>query len=224
MPFSRLQEAKLADCQRHGLDSGAELFVVEGDSASKSVCRARNPQTQAVLPMQGKPLNAIKASKNAVQRYELFQTLINTLGTDWDDQFDIAKLRYHRVILLFDPDADGIHCGALMLMFFHRWMRPLLESGRLCVIRPPLYEISSPHTCDKLHAYSDAEYRRLCIKLKEQGIDYQGQRYRGLASMSEVTLVQTCLDPKTRNINRLTCKDAESAIRIFVGENPKKSK
>jgi DNA gyrase subunit B len=215
---------KLDDCQQHGPDSGSELFVVEGDSASKSVRRARNSRTQAVLPMQGKPMNAIKASKNAVQRYELFQALIHTLGTGWDDQFDLAKLRYHRVILLFDPDADGIHCGALMLMFFHRWMRPLLESGRLSVIRPPLYEISSPQTCDKLHAYSDAAYRRLCIKLKEQGIDYQGQRYRGLASMSDVTLVQTCLDPRTRNINRLTCKDAESAIRIFVPKSPPKSR
>jgi DNA gyrase/topoisomerase IV subunit B len=151
----RIQPVKLHDCQQHGLGSGAELFVVEGDSASKTVCRARDPATQAVLPMQGKPLNALKAGKGVVERNELFQILIHAIGAGWDDQLDLTKLRYDRLILLFDPDADGIHCGALMSMFFHRWMRPLLDSGRLSIIRPPLYEISSPKTHDRIqHATS----------------------------------------------------------------------
>lgn len=131
----RLQPVKLHDCHLHGLDSGAELFVVEGDSASKSVCCARTATTQAVLPMQGKPMNAIKASKHAVADFELFRSLVTAIGAGFDDQLNLAKLRYDRVILLFDPDADGIHCGALMTMFFHRWMRPLLESGRLSTLR-----------------------------------------------------------------------------------------
>lgn len=214
----RLQPVKLHDCQLHGLDSGAELFVVEGDSASKSVCRARNAQTQAVLPMQGKPMNAIKASKHAVEDYELFRALVTAIGAGFDDQLDLEKLRYDRVILLFDPDADGIHCGALMTMFFHRWMRPLLESGRLHVVRPPLYEISSPDSSDKLHAFSDSHYHRLRLELEKQRIKFRGQRYRGLASLSAATLVATCLDPKTRHIDQLTCEDATAAIRIFVGE------
>ena len=213
----RLQPVKLHDSQLHGLDSGAELFVVEGDSASRSVCRARNAQVQAVLPMQGKPMNAIKASKDAVQNFELFRALVTAIGAGWDEQLDLAKLRYDRVILLFDPDADGIHCGALMTMFFHRWMRPLLESGRLSVARPPLYEISSPDSPDKLHAYSDSHYQRLRAELEKKRIKYQGQRYRGLASISEAVLFATCIDPETRNISRLTSEDAEAAIRIFGG-------
>lgn len=214
----RLQPVKLHDCELHGIDSGSELFVVEGDSASKSVCRARIAQTQAVLPMQGKPMNAIKASKHAVRDYELFRKLVTAIGAGFDDQLNLAKLRYDRVILLFDPDADGIHCGALMSMFFYRWMRPLLESGRLHVVRPPLYEISSPDSDDKLHAYSDSHYQRIREELEKQRIKFQGQRYRGLASMSEATLLATCIDPETRNINRLTCEDAEAAIGIFGGK------
>jgi len=214
----RIQPVKLHDCRQHGLGSGAELFVVEGDSASKTVCRARDPATQAVLPMQGKPLNALKAGKGVVERNELFQILIHAIGAGWDDQLDLTKLRYDRLILLFDPDADGIHCGALMSMFFHRWMRPLLDSGRLSIIRPPLYEISSPKTHDRIHAYSDSHYQRIRDELDKQHIDYQGQRYRGLASMNDAALVATCLDPETRNISQLTCEDAKAAIRIFVGE------
>jgi len=213
----RIQPVKLHDCLRHGLGSGAELYVVEGDSASKSVCRARNADTQAVLPMQGKPMNAIKASEQAVERNELFRALIDSIGAGWGDQMDLAQLRYDRVILLFDPDADGIHCGALMLMFFHRWMRPLLESGRLSVIRAPLYEVTSPKTGDTLHAFSDSHYQRLRVELDKQSIDFQGQRYRGLASMSAATLFATCIDPQTRNIHQLGCEDAEAAIRVFCG-------
>jgi DNA gyrase/topoisomerase IV subunit B len=146
--------------------------------------------------------------------------LIDAIGAGWGDQLVLEKMRYDRVILLFDPDADGIHCGALMSMFFHRWMLPMLETGRLSVIRPPLYEISSPHSQDKLHAYSDSHYQRLRSELDRQGIEYQGQRYRGLASINDATLVMTCLDPETRNISQLTCQDAEAAIRIFVGDVP----
>jgi DNA gyrase/topoisomerase IV subunit B len=211
----------LHDCRHHGPGSGAELFVVEGDSASKTVCRARDCRNQAVLPMQGKPMNAIRAGKLAVGRFELFRALIDAIGAGWDDQLELEKMRYEHVILLFDPDADGIHCGALMSMFFHRWMRPLLETGRLSVIRPPHYEIFSPRSKDKLHAYSDRHYQRLRNELDRQGIEYQGQRYRGLASMSDATLVTTCLDPETRNISPLRVEDAEAAIRIFVGDASK---
>ena len=215
----RVQPIKLHDCRRHESGSGAELFVVEGDSASKTVCRARDAETQAVLPMQGKPLNAIKATKTAVDRHQLFRALIDAMGAGWDEQLDLRRLRYDRVILLFDPDADGIHCGALMLMFFYRWMRPLIESERLHVVRPPLYEISSLDASDKIHAYSDGHYQRIREELEKKKIDFQGQRYRGLASMSDTALVTTCLDPRTRNISRLTCADADAAIRVFVGES-----
>ena len=207
---------KLHDCREHGV--GSELFLVEGDSASKTVARARNSQFQAVLPMQGKPMNAIKGSKNAAAKNALFRILIDCLGANWSDDFDLDAVRYERVILLFDPDADGIHCGALMLMFFFRWMRPLLESGRLCVVRPPLYEITSKTYTDKLHAFSEEHYRELRDALKAKDIPFKGQRYRGLASMNDDTLLATCLDPKTRRIHRLEADDAQAAIAAFGGK------
>ncbi len=207
---------KLHDCREHGL--GSELFLVEGDSASKTVARARDSRFQAVLPMQGKPMNAMKASRNAAEKNELFRILIDCLGADWGDDFDLQAVRYERVILLFDPDADGIHCGALMLMFFFRWMRPLLESGRLCVVRPPLYEITSKDYTDAIHAYSEDHYRKLRDALDEKKVSFKGQRYRGLASMNDDTLSKTCLDPETRRINRLENDDAQAAIAAFGGK------
>ena len=208
---------KLHDCHDAGVGSAAELFLVEGDSASKTVARARQPAFQAVLPMQGKPMNPVKASKKAVEKNELYQALVKCIGAGWDDDFDLDAVRYQRVILLFDPDADGIHCGALMLMFFFRWMRPLLDSGRLCVIRPPLYEITSPDHSDQIHAFSEEHYKKLRTALEEKGVKFKGHRYRGLASMNDDTLSTTCLDPETRRINRLEVDDAMAAIKAFGG-------
>jgi DNA gyrase subunit B len=212
-----IKPAKLHDCELHGLGQGSELFIVEGDSASKSVVRVRNSKLQAVLPMQGKPLNALKASKSVVQRNELYQALIHAMGTDWGDSFQLNQLRYDRIIMLFDPDADGIHCGALLTMFFYRWMPALIASGHLCVIRPPLYEIASTKTDEQIHAYSDSQYAKLREELDKKGIAFRGQRYRGLASMSADALLATCLDPPTRNLSRIECEDAEAAVRIFGG-------
>ena len=211
------RSSKLHDCQRHGIGSDSELFVVEGDSASKSVCRARNPETQAVLPMQGKPMNAIKATRGAVEHNDLFRVLVDAIGVGWDQDIDLDNLRYERVILLFDPDADGIHCGALMLMFFHRWMRPLLDTGRLSVVRAPLYEIASPDRSEIIHAYSEEHYRRIRDELERKKIAFQGQLYRGLASLSLSTLLTTCLNQDTRNIHPLNVEDAKAAIGVFVG-------
>ncbi|WP_218933417.1 toprim domain-containing protein [Rubripirellula lacrimiformis] len=213
----RTVPAKLHDCHQHGAGSGAELFVVEGDSASKAVVRARNPVTQAVLPMQGKPMNAYKAGKSAVKRNELYRALVDSIGLGWDAEQDLPSIRYDRVVMLFDPDADGIHCGALLSMFFYRFMRPLLESGRISVARAPLYEFSSPDTDDRLHAYNEDHYQRIRSALDAKGMRYSAQRYRGLASMNESALISTCLDPKTRTLHGLAVADAEAAIRIFCG-------
>ena len=209
---------KLHECRAVESSDQCELFLVEGDSASKAVARARDSELQAVLPMQGKPMNAIKGSRNAVAKNDLFQALISCLGTGWDETFDLGSMRYQRVILLFDPDADGIHCGALMLMFFYRWMQPLLNSGRLAVVRPPLYEITSSEYSDTLHAYNEEHYRELRAALEQKEIKFKGHRYRGLASMSDKTLVNTCLSVKTRKIYQLGWDDAEAAIRAFGGK------
>lgn len=216
MHFKRVP-VKLDDCQVHGFGSGAELFIVEGDSASRAASRAKCQTTQAVLPMQGKPLNAWKASRNAVAANELYAALIDSIGAGWDGSFRDSDVRYDRITLLFDPDADGIHCGALTLMFFYRWMRPLLESGRIGLIRPPVFELRCESTGQCIHAYSEDHYRKLCVALQEKQIQCSVQRYRGLASMNSSTLFATCIDPKTRNRSVCTIQDAEAAIRVFTG-------
>lgn len=221
----RVTPPKLHDCRQHGLGSDSELFIVEGDSASKNVVRARDDRFQAVLPMQGKPLNAWKASKNTVARNDLFQRLVDAMGTGWDESFILERMRYDRIVMLFDPDADGIHCGALMLMFFYRWMPLLLDSGRIDVIRPPLYELtakrsSKQQTNDRIHAFSEDHFHRLRGHLNRKGIQFQSQRYRGLASINPDSLRETCVAPMTRNSMVMSQADAKAAIRIFGG--PKK--
>ena len=133
---------KLEDCVAHGAGSGAELFVVEGDSAAASVSGVRDPAFQAVLPMQGKPLNAVKASRKKVLGHAWFAALTAAIGTGLDPEFSAAGLRDDRLLLLMDPDADGIHCCVLTLLFLHRWMRPLVEAGRIEIVRPPWGEVA----------------------------------------------------------------------------------
>jgi DNA gyrase subunit B/topoisomerase-4 subunit B len=216
MQFRRVP-IKLHDCQVHGIGSGAELFIVEGDSASQAAAKARCQASQAVLPMQGKPLNAWKASRRSVEANELYAALIQSIGAGWDQSFRESDVRYDHISLLFDPDADGIHCGALTLMFFYRWMRPMLESGKIGLIRPPVFELRCNTTGDCIHAYSEDHYRKLCVALEEKQIQCSVQRFRGLASMNGATLHSTCIDPATRNRSVCTVQDAEAAIRVFTG-------
>ena len=149
------------DCDLHGADSGAELFVVEGESAAKAVSRRRDARFQAVLAMQGKPLNAWKASETAVANNPLFQRMITVIGTGPHAGLQPTKARFKRIVLLCDPDADGIHCNVLLLLFFYRWMRPLLDLGRLAVVRPPQFEITISATQQVAYAYSKAHHRKL---------------------------------------------------------------
>jgi DNA gyrase subunit B len=207
---------KLEDCRSHGPDS--ELIIVEGDSAAGAVCLVRDEQTQAVLPLQGKPLNAAKASEEKVAAFGLYKTLIDTCGADSGARFDLQKLRYGRIVLLMDPDADGIHCGVLMLLFFHRFMRPLLEAGRLVVVQAPLASISGPTFAEPVHPHTDAELRSAFAQLAAKNItDAQTVRYRGLAGIDQPTLAHTCVQPATRRARVLTVADAQEALVIFGG-------
>jgi DNA gyrase subunit B len=190
------------------------LFIVEGDSAAKSVSRLRNAQTQAVIPMQGKPLNAYKAKREKVLANDLYRAVLAAMGCN---NFEIPdRLRYDRIILLFDPDADGIHCGALMTLFFYRWLRPILESGHLFLVRAPLYEIATQDRETVLVAHSDDQYRQMCEKL-DKPENYKRQRYRGLGGMNDDVLFRSCLNHDTRYLYRLTLQDAESSLAIFGG-------
>jgi DNA gyrase subunit B/topoisomerase-4 subunit B len=214
--YPNWNSAKLEDCQTHG--EGTELFIVEGDSAAMSVCRIRDPLTQAVLPLQGKPLNAWKATEKKVAANQLFDTLVAAIGGSWGDSFSLAEVRYERVMLLFDPDADGIHCGALMSLYFLRWMRPLLMSGRIFVVHAPLLEIRSPSRNESHPAFSEEDYHHLLVTLRSQTItDLQIHRFRGLASLNADTLDRTCVSAATRRTDVLTLEDALAAVDIFGG-------
>ena len=245
MPPFIVRPVKLEDCQQHGTHTLAELFIVEGDSASGAVTVLRNAQFQACLPMQGKPLNAIKAGSKKVMGNELFLKLSLALGVpllaqpkqrsasqqlslglEAEPQQDPLKdLRFSRVLLLFDPDADGIHIGALMLMFFSRWMQPLLTSGRIEMVRAPLFEITwwqDAQPCkESLFAYSLAHCQAIKKKLSDQGATRIDQRhFRGLGSIDQALLSRTCIDPKTRLTQVMSLKDAEDPIEVFGNPQP----
>jgi DNA gyrase subunit B/topoisomerase-4 subunit B len=188
---------------------------VEGESAALGVARMRDARTQAVLPMQGKPLNAARATPRRIAAHPHFAALAAALETGLGDAFALDRARYGRVILLMDPDADGIHCGALMLMFFHRCMRPLLEAGRVLMARPPWGEVTYAGEDGPRHAWSDEEFAALCAELRRSGRDGTTLRYRGLAGLDPAMLAASCLDPATRRTAVMTVRDAEMAIALF---------
>ena len=210
---------KLEDCRLHGPGSGAELFIVEGDSASMSVAAARQSRFQAVLPMQGKPMNTLRASEARVAANPWFAALVQAMGAGWGPGFDPAVLRYERVLLLMDPDADGIHCGALLSMFFYRWMRPLLDAGCLWLVRAPVGELRLAAPEPAVLAYTPPQFQALAERARGLG---EGQstlvRYRGLAGLERGTLQHTCLDPATRVAHAMQVRDAEMAIEVFGGD------
>lgn len=235
MSFAR-QPVKLLDCHQHGVDSDAELLVVEGDSAAKAVWGACNRENQAVLPMQGKPMNACKASLKAVAGNELFLELCAALGFRIGQVVNPCHCRFRRLILLFDPDADGIHCGALLLLFIERYLEPLLAAGQVGLVRAPLFrfqvaartqpEFSSQVPAEaagsgdathQLYAYSESEAQRLVGELKSEGYTFRRQHFRGLASLGEELLENQCLNPATRRYVTVSVRDAEAARQVFGG-------
>lgn len=211
------QQTKLLDCAAATNSANTnyrELFLVEGDSAAKSVARIRDSRFQAVLPMQGKPMNATKSSDAAVRKNQWYVALIDALGVGWHAE-DFDQLRYDRILFLFDPDADGIHCGALMLMFFDSYLRPLLDAHRVSIIRPPLFEIRADGYSDTLQALGEDHLLRIAHALDQKQIPHRHHRYRGLASLSDQTLREYCVDPNSRTAYLARHCDAESARTIF---------
>ena len=215
---SHQNSIKLQDSRVHGIDSGAELFLVEGDSAALAVSNLRNKQLQAVLPMQGKPMNAHKSSLTKMRANPLFKALIDAIGAGVGDDFDVTQCRYARVILLMDPDADGIHCGALMLLFFHRLMPALLKNGLLEIARPPVGEVLNKQTKIIEYADTDAQFMALINMQKTQSNQsLESIKYRGLAGIDAAKLEAFCVNAQTRNTSVLGLKDAQIALQIFGG-------
>ncbi len=207
---------KLHDCLQHGRESGAELFIVEGVSASSSVKQLCNPQLQAVMAMQGKPLNAAKASADKVQENLLFAALIDALGTGIGTQCSIDRLRYQRGLLLMDPDADGIHCGALMLLFFQKYMPALLHGGHIHMVRPPVGEVLNADTGEVTYAFIDSEFVALCEAGRTNNpTSFSAQRYRGLAGISPSQLAYFCVNPSSRRSTVMRLEDAQMAAQVF---------
>jgi DNA gyrase subunit B len=215
--------AKFADCQHHGAGSGAELLLVEGDSAQSSVMAVRHERTQAVLPLQGKPLNAWVANAAKVEQHLLFQQLAQALGLAKPTamtEAECAALRFERIVLLFDPDADGIHIGALMLLYFKRWLPALLSGGRVWMVRAPMYELVAPDGVVH-HAYNPTQCQQLQQTMRDatdpSAPKLQVQTMRGLGSIAPSVLRHLCVDPATRTAHSVDEREMQAVVEIFGG-------
>ena len=220
MPFPAAAR-KLHDCQQHGL--GSELFIVEGDSASSSVVQVLKSEFQAVLPMQGKPLNPLRSGAQRVRTNRLYAALIEALGAGWAANFSAKQLRYERIFLLMDPDPDGMHCSFLLQMFFYRWMRPLVDQGRIHTVWAPMGEIHVEGNAQPHYAYTEPHLVSLRRRLVSEGAVIRDTiRHRGLASLGASLLAATCVAPATRTSAVVTSGDVAKVIETFAPEESSK--
>ena len=214
-PPSHRQAVELNDCEVHGPGSGAELFVVEGESAALAVARVRDGRFQAVLPMQGKPLNALKATPRRVAAQPLFRDLTAALGAGMGDDFAGDPLRFDRLLILTDPDADGIHCGVLVLAFIHTFLRPLLDTpGRVGWVRAPWGEVVPVDGGEALVAHCEEDLIALADQVRHDQPATM-RRFRGLAAIDSRLLEHHCVAPAARRVDAMDTRRVEGMLAML---------